>query len=387
MYQRLITKMLKDFSKYYPVLAITGPRQSGKTTLAQSLFPHLPYVSLEDPDVRAQADGDPRGFLASYSQGAIFDEVQYVPQLLSYLQGIVDASTQKGRYVLTGSQNFALSQHITQSLAGRVGMVTLLPLSLAELSTEKFPSVMESIFNGGYPALHKSNIPPRIFYPSYIQTYLERDVRQIKNISNYTLFHNFLKLCAGRVGQMINFSDLARDAGIATTTARAWLNILNASYIVFFLPPFHTNFSKRITKMPKLYFYDTGLVCALLGIEASIQLDSHYFKGALFENLVVLEILKSRLNQGALPSLYYWRDHTGHEIDLLGEWGGGLHAVEIKSSSTFHKDYVKHIQYFMGTAKSPVSGYVVYTGKKQGTYSDIKLVPLEKIYKSLPRPA
>lgn len=306
MYNRTISPVLEKFSKLYPIVGITGPRQSGKTTLAKMLFKHLPYVSLENLDIRLQAHTDPRAFLAQYDNGAIFDEVQHAPELLSYLQGIVDESPAKGRYILTGSQNFSLNHHIAQSLSGRIGMTTLLPLSLSELGMPE--DINTAIFEGGYPGLHNLKMYPLDFYPSYIQTYIERDVRQLKNIENFGRFQTFLKLCAGRVGQIINLTSLAQDCGISHTTARQWLNILEASYLIFFLQPFYQNFSKRLIKMPKLYFYDTGLACTLLGLEKATQLQTHYLKGALFENLVILEILKKRLNQGLPPNLYFWRD-------------------------------------------------------------------------------
>ena len=252
MYKRSLQSVLERFSKLYPVLGIIGPRQSGKTTLAKMLFPHLPYVSLENLDIRVQAQQDLRSFLDYYKNGAIFDEVQHAPELLSYLQGVVDESSQKGRYVLTGSQNFALSHHISQSLSGRIGIVTLLPLSLSEL--EEFDNPFTKIFKGGYPMVHSLDMHPLDFYPSYIQTYIERDIRQLKNIEDCNRFQTLLKLCAGRIGQIVNFSSLAQDCGISHTTARKWLNILEASYIVFFLQPFYKNFNKRLIKMPKLYF-------------------------------------------------------------------------------------------------------------------------------------
>lgn len=377
MYKRSLAPILLRFAKLYPIVGITGPRQSGKTTLAKTLFKKLPYVSLENLDIRALAGGDPRAFLHKYQDGAIFDEVQNAPELLSYLQEVVDNEPKKkGRYVLTGSQNFALSHQISQSLSGRIGMSTLLPLSLSELNEKS--SATTSIFKGGYPALHISGMHPLEFYPSYIQTYLERDVRQLKNIENFGKFQTFLKLCAGRVGQLANLSSLAGDCGISHTTARQWLNILEASFIIFLLPPFHQNFNKRLIKMPKLYFYDTGLVCTLLGLEKESQLETHYLKGALFENLVILEVMKKRLNEGLPPNLYFWRDQTGHEVDLLAEWGGEIHALEIKSSSTFQSDYIKNIQYFR-TLSHESKGHLVYTGKEEGFYDGIKLTPLNKL--------
>mgnify|MGYP000935224522 CR=1 FL=1 len=376
MYIRSISSVLEKFSNLYPILGITGPRQSGKTTIAKMLFPHLPYVSLENLDIRIQVQNDPRSFLATYKAGAIFDEIQHTPELLSYLQQVVDESTQKGQYILTGSQNFALNHHISQSLSGRIGMSTLLPLSLSELGGVTEPLV--SIFKGGYPRLHSTNMHSLDFYPSYIQTYIERDIRQLKNIENFSRFQNFLKLCAGRVGQIINFSSLAQDCGISHTTAREWLNILEASYLVFFLQPFYKNFSKRLIKMPKLYFYDTGLACTLLGLEKEEQLETHYLKGALYENLIILEFLKGRLNKGLPPNLYFWRDRTGREIDLIAEWGGKIRAIEIKFSSTFQSEFNKNIQYFYKLS-SDIDGYVIYNGTQEGKFFEVSLIPAKQI--------
>lgn len=380
MYQRFIQGVLEKFSKFYPVLGITGPRQSGKTTLAKILFPHLPYVSLENLDTRIQAQQDLRSFLANYQNGAIFDEVQHVPELLSYLQGVVDESSQKGRYVITGSQNFSLSHHISQSLSGRIGMVTLLPLSLSELKEVENP--LASIFKGGYPLLHNLNMHPLDFYPSYIQTYIERDVRQLKNIENFNRFQTFLKLCAGRIGQIVNFSSLALDCGISHTTARQWLGILEASYIIFFLQPFYKNFNKRLIKMPKLYFYDTGIACTLLGLEKEQQLETHYLKGALYENLVILELLKGRLNLGLPANFYFWKDKSGHEIDFVAEWGGTIKAVEIKFNSTFQPDYIKNLNYFYKLDPN-IESYLVYNGIQESKFLNTSLIPLKQIDKIL----
>lgn len=382
MYTREAASVIQALSALYPIVGITGPRQSGKTTLAKLLFPHLPYVSLENFDTRLQAEGDPRAFLALYQKGAIFDEVQHAPVLLSYLQEIVDESPQKGRYVITGSQNFSLNANIAQSLSGRIGMVTLLPLSLFEMHHKQ--EVNEAIFTGGYPGPHQLQMHALNFYPSYVQTYIERDVRQFKNIENFSRFQNFLKLCAGRIGQLVNFSSLAQDAGISHTTARQWLTILEASYITFTLQPYHKNFNKRLMKMPKLYFYDTGLACNLLGLEKETQVETHYLKGALFENLMVLEVLKGRVNQGLPPNIYFWRDVTGHEVDLIGEWGGIIRAMEIKCGATFQVSYTKNLKYFMELGKQaenePVYGHLIYTGAQEGSYLDISLTPMEMIH-------
>jgi predicted AAA+ superfamily ATPase len=378
MFKRDLAAVIERFATLYPIVGITGPRQSGKTTLARALFKHLPYVSLENIDIRTRAQQDPRAFLALYLSGAILDEIQYVPELLSYLQQIADESTQKGLFVITGSQNFSLGQQIAQSLSGRIGMTTLLPLSLSEIASAG--SVNAQIFNGGYPALHALSMSPLDFYPSYIQTYIERDVRQLQQIENLGKFQTFLKLCAGRVGQIINFSSLAQDCGISHTTARQWLTVLEASYLVFFLQPFYQNFSKRLIKMPKLYFYDTGLACNLLGLEKIEQVETHYLKGALYENCVILELLKMRFNKALPANLYFWRDHTGHEVDCIADFAGTIKAIEIKNGATLQPDYLKALHYF-GELSATAQRYLVYNGTQEGMYAGNELVPFKQIAK------
>lgn len=380
MFKRSIASIVERFSQIYPVIGITGPRQSGKTTLAQTLFPHFTYVNLENLDIRLQAKNDPRAFLARYKDGAIFDEVQNVPELLSYMQQVVDESTQKGRYVVTGSQNFALSEQVSQSLSGRIGMLTLLPLSMHELSVESY-DLTSMIFRGGYPGLHQRNMTSTEFFPSYVQTYLERDVRQIKNIEDLGLFQTFVKLCAGRIGQVVNYSSLGQDCGVSHTTVQKWLTVLEASYIIFQLQPYHKNFNKRLVKNPKLYFYDTGLACFLLGLEQAQQLETHYLKGNLYENLVILEVLKARLNKGLIPNLYFWRDLSGHEVDLIAEWGGSTKAIEIKAGATLQPNFVKNVNYFC-SLDDRAKAYVVYSGQ-DGSYSDATLLPIQSVQRLL----
>jgi predicted AAA+ superfamily ATPase len=376
MFKRSAEAIIKKYATLFSIVGITGPQQSGKTTLAKALFAHLPYVSLENLDIRMQAQQDPRGFLLLYQTGAIFDEIQHVPELLSYLQQIVDESDHKGRFVITGSQHFVINQHIAQSLAGRVGMVTLLPLSLHELNK---PFILtEAIFKGGYPGLHNMNMHPIDFYPSYIQTYVERDVRQLKQIDNISKFQIFLRLCAGRTGQLLNLSSLAQDCGISQPTARSWLTILEASYLLFLLQPYYQNFNKRVIKMPKLYFYDTGLACTLLGLETSAQLETHYLKGALFENLIIVEFLKKRFNNGLLSNIYFWCDHAGHEIDLLLDHPTQLQAIEIKSTATYVSDFMKGITYFKSLHENS-KGYIIYVGQQEATIHDTQLIPVNKI--------
>ena len=344
MFPRQLQKTLERFARAFPVVAITGPRQSGKTTLARSFFSGLKYVSLEDPAELAFAEEDPRGFLARFSKGAIFDEAQRWPALFSYLQGIVDEDRSPGRFVVTGSQQFGLMAGITQSLAGRVGMTRLLPLSLAEIPDERLGSLDEMLLRGGYPALYSGAVDPGDWLASYVATYVERDVRQVLEVRDLMVFQRFLRLCAGRTGQLLNLNALAGEAGISHSTARAWMSVLESSDIVYLLPPYHRNFGKRLVKTPKLYFLDVGLAAWLLGIRSTEVLDMYPSRGALFETLVVSEFLKQRFNQGKPADLYFWRDNSGHEADLLFEKEGRLQMVEIKSGQTVTSDYIQAAQ-------------------------------------------
>lgn len=344
MFQRELQRVLERFSKSFPVVAITGARQSGKTTLARAFFPGLDYVSLEDPIELSFATEDPRGFLARFAKGAIFDEAQRWPDLFSYLQGIVDEDRKPGRFVLTGSQQFGLMAGITQSLAGRVGMTRLLPLSLSEIPEERVGSLDEMILKGGYPALYSGSVDPGDWLASYVATYVERDVRQVLEVRDLSVFQWFLRLCAGRTGQLLNLNSLAGEAGISHSTARAWMSVLESSDIVYLLPPYHRNFGKRLVKTPKLYFLDVGLASWLLGIRSAEVLSMHPSRGALFETLVVSEFLKGRFNQGKPADLYFWRDNGGLEADLLFEKEGRLQMVEIKSGQTVTSDYIRAAQ-------------------------------------------
>jgi predicted AAA+ superfamily ATPase len=345
MIERQITATLHRLARSFPVLAVTGPRQSGKTTLARHVFPDKPYVSLEDPVERAFATEDPRGFLSRFAQGAIFDEAQRWPDLFSHLQGLVDEDRKPGRFVLTGSQQFGLLAGVTQSLAGRVAMCRLLPLSAAELGDSVGGSCAldEVLWRGSYPALHiNPSVEPGDWFASYITTYLERDVRQILQVQDLATFQRFVRLCAGRTGQLLNLSNLAGEAGITHTTARAWLSVLESSDVVHLLAPYHRNFGKRLIKSPKLYFVDTGLACWLLGIRSPEQLALHPARGALFETWVVTEYLKNRSNHGQASDLFFWRDNNGLEADLMYETGTGqVQTVEIKSGQTPTSDYVR----------------------------------------------
>jgi uncharacterized protein len=334
---------LLRLARGFPLVLLTGPRQSGKTTLARAAFPHKPYVSLENPDEREFAQTDPRRFLARWPDGAVLDEVQRCPALLSWLQGVVDERRRMGDFVLTGSQQFGLLSGIGQSLAGRVGRVELLPLSGSELGEAGLlPSSVEALlFSGGYPALYDRDLRPTDWFPNYVATYLERDVRQLLAVRDLTQFQRFVRMCAARSGQLLNLAALGADCGISAVTAREWLSVLEASYLVVRLPPFHRNFGKRLVKTPKLYFLDVGLMAWLLGIRDAAAVETHAVRGALFETWVVSEWVKARFNDGAPADLYFWRDNVGHEVDLLFETAGRMQAVEIKSGATLAGDWLK----------------------------------------------
>lgn len=364
---RNIQPILQEIAHQFPVIGLLGPRQSGKTTLAKETFPHHTYISLEDLDVRARAQEDPRTFLASYAnpQGLILDEIQHVPTLLSYIQTQVDQTRVPGYFILTGSQNILVSEAVSQTLAGRIAVFTLLPLSISELNADGLLplSIEDLIFRGSYPGLYAYQIDRHIWYASYTLTYLERNLRQVIMVKDLTTFHRFLKLCAARIGQLLNVSSLATDCGIKLKTAQEWLSILQASYIIFLLSPHYKNFNKRLVKTHKLYFYDTGLACSLLGIETADQLQNHYLRGGLVESLVISNFYKATYNCGELPSIYFWRDNHGHEVDCLIERGERLIPIEIKAGKTVTTDYFSGITYWLSLAGTdPNDAYVVYTG-------------------------
>ena len=365
MIEREMAPLVLKLAGDYPALAITGPRQAGKTTLARAAFPDKPYVSLENPDTRELATQDPRGFLNKYQAGAILDEVQNCPALFSYLQEILDSSKQAGRFVLTGSQQFGLIEGITQSLAGRIALVQLLPFSCHEAYGSKPPSLDETLWRGAYPPIHDRQLDPSLWYANYMQTYIERDVRKLINVRDLTSFQRFVRLCAGRVGQLLNLSQMGGEAGITHNTAKAWLSILEASYVVFQLQPHHRNFNKRLIKTPKLYFYDTGLAVWLLSIREARQVETHPLRGALFENWVVSESLKARFNHGLPAHLYFWRDRAGHEVDLLMETTNQLIPVEIKSSQTVNADFFKGLEDWLTLAQPRrPRAWLVYGGSE-----------------------
>lgn len=354
---------VKLLAKQFKAIAIVGPRQSGKTTLARSVFPDKQYVSLENPDTRLFATDDPRGFLEQYSDGAIFDEVQRAPQLFSYLQQILDDSSRKGQFILTGSNNFLLQENISQSLAGRIGYLFLLPFSTEEIFriTKGPQSIEAAIFKGGYPPIYDNEIPPDKWMPNYIRTYVERDVRQIKNISNLNAFERFLKLCAGRIGQLLNLNSLAIETGVDSKTIASWIGVLESSFIIYLLKPHHTNFNKRLVKMPKLYFCDTGLACSLLSIHNSEHLSTHPLKGSLFENYVINDMVKERYNNNKPLDLYFWRDSTGNEMDVVIDKGSDLYPIEIKAGKTITDNYFKNFQ-FWKKITGVERGSVIYAG-------------------------
>jgi predicted AAA+ superfamily ATPase len=363
MIQRALTAKMLSLAQKFQVITLTGPRQSGKTTLVRVAFPALPYVSLEEPDIRQFALSDPRGFLSNYPAGAILDEIQNTPDLFSYIQRLVDENRQI-QFILTGSSNFLLMEKISQTLAGRTAVLHLLPFSFAELNpiTEQYESL---IFKGLYPRIYDRDIPPTDFYPAYIQTYVERDVRLMKNIGDINAFIQFTRLCAGRIGQLLNYASLASDAGISPNTAKSWLSILESSYILYRLQPYHRNFNKRLIKSPKLYFYDTGVACSLLGIRAEDQIALHYMKGALFENLILNEFIKRSFNRGENCQPYFWQDNHSKEIDCLLVNGEQVTPIEIKSGKTMSTSYFDNFKYWRVLADLPEDrGFVVYGGEQ-----------------------
>ena len=383
MIRRTLQPTLERLARQYPVVTLTGPRQSGKTTLVQAAYPQHEYASLEEPDTREFALEDPRGFLAQFAGNVILDEVQRAPDLFSYIQTIVDREDMPGKYVLSGSQNFLLLRSISQSLAGRSAVFHLLPLSLGELEgRQSFPleklgrelpearrespaEVMEVLFRGFYPRIHDKGLDPQTWYSGYYQTYVERDVREVVNVGDIESFGRFVRLCAGRNGQLLNLTSLASDCGISHTTARRWLSILEASFLVHLLRPHYANFGKRLIKSPKLYFLDTGLLCYMLRIRSPEELRLHSSRGAIFESFVVSELLKNSLHHGQEPDLYFWRDATGHEIDVLVERGQELVAVEIKSAQTVAEDFFSGIDFWrklVGDAEAPAA--LVYGGDR-----------------------
>ncbi|MBU0542327.1 MAG: ATP-binding protein [Gammaproteobacteria bacterium] len=371
MIPRLAAGTVQRLAKGFPVVAITGPRQSGKTTLTRQLFPGKPYVSLENPEQRQFATDDPKRFLAQFADGAVIDEVQRVPSLLSWLQGLVDERQRMGDFVLTGSQQFDLVRHITQSLAGRVGRVELLPLQGLELQHAGLlgGDVDTLMVTGHYPALYSRDLLPQDWFSNYVATYVERDVRQLLQIKDLQLFQRFLRLAAARSGQLLNLSSLGADVGISSVTAREWIGVLEASYLVMRLPPYFENFGKRLVKTPKLYFLDTGLMCWLLGIHSAAILSAHPLRGQVFETMVVVEAYKAALNKGQQAALYFWRDSAGQEVDLLAQRDGVFESYEIKSGSTFSADWFKQLTKLEKLNPNAARSTVIYGGDESSRRS------------------
>jgi predicted AAA+ superfamily ATPase len=392
--RRAITNHLQDLAKQFPAVAVMGPRQSGKTTLVKETFPEYAYVSLEDLDKRSAAQEDPRGFLNTYMRhkGVIIDEIQEVPELLSYMQGIVDQEYKPGFFILTGSQHFLMYEKITQTLAGRIALLTLLPLSVSELKeAQLLPTTCESLLiKGFYPRLYVQPITVQTWFSNYISTYVERDVRQVLRITDLVTFQRFLKLCAARVGNLLNYAEIARDADISPNTAKAWISILEASFIVKLLQPYHKNFSKRVIKSPKLYFYDTAIVCSLLGIKTEEELLLNPLRGALFESFAISEMLKFNYNNNKLPHIYFWRDVQGHEIDAIIEKSHDKTVpVEIKAGMTIMDSFFKGLRDWKEISEqTDGASYVVYGGKDSLIRNNGHVFPwdmiaemLEEIYK------
>ncbi|MEX0812663.1 MAG: ATP-binding protein [Chitinophagales bacterium] len=362
MITREIKETLMEYARSFRAVLVVGPRQSGKTTLVKQCFTEKPYVSLENPDQRELATEDPKAFLNRFPQGAILDEVQRAPLLFNYLQEILDNSNDDGLFILTGSNNILLQENVTQSLAGRIGILDLLPLSYREIS--QFPSSLtlsDIIPRGFYPEIYDKHRKPQLWYPSYIRTYVERDVQQIKQIENGLLFQKFLKLCAGRIGQQVNIASLSNDCGIDIRTVQSWLSVLQSTYIIYLLQPFHQNFNKRIVKSPKLYFYDTGLSCSLLNIKTSDEFLLTHFKGALVENFFVTECIKNNQNNQQGEQFYYWRDNNGVEVDLIVEKQNKILPIEIKAAQTYTKDFSKNLKKFKSYSGIN-EGCIVYDG-------------------------
>ena len=374
MFERTATNLLPVLAKEFPIVAVTGPRQSGKTTLVRKLFAEKPYTSLEDLDQYQYALEDPRGFLGQFKEGAVLDEVQRCPALFNYLQGIVDSDGRNGIYILTGSSQFQLNHHISQSLAGRVGTLSLLPFTIDEIKIAGAfnDSIDHNLYHGFYPRIRAQASTPRRWLNAYIETYIEKDVRELMEIKNRDNFLRFVSLCAGNVGSLLNLSRIATDCSITVPTAKSWLSVLQASYICFTLQPHSTNFRKRIVKTPKLYFYDTGLASRLLGIEEECQMRTHPLRGNLFENMIIADVLKTKFHQGQDPRMFFWRDNSGLEIDLVMERGIQLQPIEIKSGETFNTAWLKNLNAWSLLANDKIKNPTLcYGGNWSGMRSDV----------------
>jgi predicted AAA+ superfamily ATPase len=382
MIKRKIEKILRELAKQYPVVTITGPRQSGKTTLCRYVFKNAHYVNLEAPDARKFAVEDPRGFLKQYGKNVVLDEIQRVPQLLSYIQTIVDENNKPGQFILTGSNHFGLMNWVSQSLAGRTAIITLLPFGYEEIQHIVPHDIDTLLYTGFYPRIYDKGLHPTQALADYVATYVERDVRQLAAIKDPYIFEKFLRLCAGRVGQLLNMQSLASDVGVSHTTIRAWISILEASYIIFLLQPWYGNVSKRLVKSPKLYFYDVGLATYLLGIENEKQMQRDPLRGNLFENMVIAEIIKYRFNRGKRSNIYFYRDSKGTEIDVLYEYGREVFPIEIKAGATVVDEFFKNIKAFNLLIHSD-GGAIIYGGTEVQNRTTVRVVPFAHLLSML----
>ncbi|MFA5075757.1 MAG: ATP-binding protein [Candidatus Babeliales bacterium] len=381
---RILESKLSQLAKQYPVVTLTGPRQSGKTTLCKKTFPDMPYVSLEAPDHRTLAEQDPRGFFTRWPT-AIIDEIQRVPDLMSYIQGMVDESQREGRFILTGSAQLELMKSVTQSLAGRTALLKLLPFSYDEFRVcSEFSHLSDHLdsllYTGMFPRIYDKKLNPTEACAFYTETYMERDVRSLLHIKDRSLFVTFLGLCAGRSGQVLNLTNLANDVGVSVNTVKSWLSVLETGFIVSFLPPHHANYRKRLMKSPKLYFVDSGLMCYLLGITDAAQLATHPLRGAIFETFVVTELQKQAWNQGCKPRLYYYRTSDGHEVDVLIDTGGMVIPVEIKSSTTFRHSLADELTRYKKLNPTAGKGVLIYGGTDDWPQSDLDVLSFHSIH-------
>jgi len=377
--ERTISEELKHSANEYPIIMIMGPRQSGKTTLVRQIFSDKKYVSLKNLDNRTFAENDPNGFIKTYEAGAIIDEVQRVPTILSYLQTEVDENSIPGRFILTGSNQYMLQEKVTQSLTGRVALLKLLPLSLEELyNTGKSFSLDQIMFEGCYPKIHAEKVRVINWYNNYIETYVDKDVRLIKNIENLSLFSLFLKMLANRAGQLVNLASIGNDCGVSQNTIKSWMSILESSYIIKLLYPYHKNFNKRLVKTPKIYFLDTGLLCRLLGIKKSSDLQTHPFRGGIFESFIFSELEKTFTNRAEKSSLYFWRDKNGHEIDFIID-DAKTKLIEVKSARTINSDYFKNINYYYKQSGGKEKSFLIYSGEEKQYRENITILPWYKM--------